>query len=407
MGSAVSANVGRPMTEGAGTVRPIHVATLHRPGDLIGGIQKHYTVFAAEARKCGHTVDVLTPFHTPKLLWLVLLGIGKALVGLSKPLHAWWYEYTRLHLLKRALAGHVSSHAPSIIYAQDPVSAEAALHLKARGYPVEVVSAVHFNLSTADEWVGKGYLKRGGWLYRRMLVRDARVLPRLDRLVFVSHFMEQQVRRRLPHAAHVPSRVVPNFVPAPAVTSDAPTRAELISIGTLEPRKNQGFLLDVLACAHARGHRYRLTLAGDGPARGELQAKAKALRLDAFVTFLGTLPDAAAALGQHLVYVHAARMENLPLVLIEALAAGRPAFAAPVGGVPEVFRHGAEGFYWSLDDPGGAAEALIAVLEDKTLYDNLAAAARMRHARHFSVGAVQDELLAAVTGRAPGERAGR
>ncbi len=389
------------MTEHAATVKPIYIATLHRPGDLIGGIQKHYTVFAAEARKCGYTVEVLTPFHAPKLLWFLLLGIGKALARLNKPLHAWWYEYTRLQLLKYVLTRRVSRHTPSIIYAQDPVSAEAALHLKARGYPVEVVSAVHFNLSTADEWVGKGYVKLGGPLYRRMLARDARVLPRLDRLVFVSEFMKEQVARRLPQLTRVPSRVVPNFVPAPAATPDAPLQAELITIGTLEPRKNQGFLLDVLACVHARGYRYRLTLAGDGPLRGALQAKTRALGLEPFVTFSGTLPDAASALEHHLIYVHAARMENLPLVLIEALAAGRPVVAAPVGGVPEVYRHGIEGFYWSLSDPEAAAEALTSILEDGALYSKLAAAARERHARHFSVGAVQDKLLAAVTIGAP------
>lgn len=389
------------MTECAETTKPIYIATLHRPGDLIGGIQKHYTVFAAEARKCGYTVDVLTPFHAPKPSWLLLLGVGKALAHLSRPLHAWWYEYTRLQLLKRVLAGHVPRREPSIIYAQDPVSAEAALRLKARGYPVEVVSAVHFNLSTADEWVGKGYLKFGGLLYRRMLARDARVLPRLDRLVFVSDFMRQQVAQRLPQLTRVPSRVVPNFVPAPAAAPDAPLRGELISIGTLEPRKNQGFLLDVLAHAHARGYRYRLTLAGDGPLRGALQAKTRALGLEPFVTFSGTLPDAASALAHHLVYVHAARMENLPLVLIEALAAGRPVVAAPVGGVPEVYGHGVEGFYWSPDDPKAAAGALIALLEDGALYRRLATAAKARHAQHFSVGAVQDKLLAAITGSPP------
>lgn len=389
------------MTERPATTKPIYVATLHRPGDLIGGIQKHYTVFAAEARKCGCTVEVLTPFHTPKLLWFLLLGIGKALAHLSRPLHAWWYEYTRLQLLKYVLARHVPRHAPSIIYAQDPVSAEAALHLKTRGYPVEVVSAVHFNLSTADEWAGKGYLKLGGLLYRRMLARDARVLPQLDRLVFVSEFMKEQVARRLPQLRQVPSWVVHNFVPISVNAADALPEIDLIAIGTLEPRKNQTFLLDVLAQTHARGHRYRLTIIGSGPDREKLQATAGLLGIGRYVTFCGPSSDAAQLLGKHRALVHAAHMESFGIVLIEALAAGKPVFAAPVGGVPEVYRHGVEGLYWSLDDSETAAAALISVLENRPLYDKLAAAARERHARHFSVAAVQDKLLAAVTGGLP------
>ena len=390
--------VTKSVTEPGSAAKPIYIATLHRPGDLIGGIQKHYTVFAAEAHKRGYSATVLTPFHAPKALWFPLFGLGKALAYVSKPLHAWWYEYTRLGLLKRVLAARVSRQTASVIYAQDPVSAEAALSLRARGYPVEVVSAVHFNLSTADEWAGKGYLEPGGLRYRRMLARDARVLPQLDRLVFVSQFMARRVAERLPQLSEVSQWVVPNFVPYPPSAPNTPLQAELISVGTLEPRKNQLFLLEVLARLHARGYPYRLTLVGDGPLRHDLRSKARALGLDAFVTLLGNLPDAAGIIRQHRVYLHAAKMENLPLVLIEALAAGKPVFAAPVGGIPEVFSDGVEGYYWSLDDPDAAATKLIRVLEDRAHYEALSKAARERHAQHFSTDAVQNKLMSAVLG---------
>lgn len=387
------------MTRPADPAKPIYVATLHRPGDVLGGIQKHYSIFATEARRRGLSVEILTPFHAPKALWFSLFGTGKALSRASKPLHAWWYETTRLQLLKRVLAGRISPITPAVIYAQDPVSAEAALFLRQQGYPVEIVSAVHFNLSTADEWAGKGYLTREHPLYRRMLARDARVLPEVDRLVFVSQFMQQQVQARLPELGVVPSWVIPNFVPAPAETTEL--AADLITIGTLEPRKNQGFLLHVLHHAHQQGYRYRLSIVGDGPSRAELQALAKALDLEQHVTFFGARPGAAEMLGQHRVYVHGARMESFGIVLAEALAAGKPVFAAPVGGVPEVFSDGTEGHYWSLDDPKAAAARLIRVLEDPALYRQMAAAARIRHATHFSPETVQEKLLEAVLGTSP------
>lgn len=382
--------------------KPIFVATLHRPGDLLGGIQKHYSVFAAEAGRCGHPVVVLTPFHAPKALWFSLFGAGKVLAHASGPLHARWYESTRLALLKRVLEAHVPRSTPSVVYAQDPVSTEAALFLKQRGYPVEVVSAVHFNVSTADEWVGKGYLSAEHPRYRQMLARDARVLPRADRLVFVSRFMQRLVQARVPELRNVPSWVVPNFVPAPARAAGSEPKAEpeadLITVGTLEPRKNQAFLLRVLRCAHDRGYPYRLSVVGDGPSRADLQSLAETLGLAASVTFLGARPDAAELLGLHRAYVHAARMESFGIVLVEALAAALPVFAAPVGGVPEVFCDGVEGHYWSLDDPEAAAARLTGVLEDRALYQRLAHAARARHAAYFSPGAVQERLLGAVLG---------
>jgi glycosyltransferase involved in cell wall biosynthesis len=56
-------------------------------------------------------------------------------------------------------------------------------------------------------------------------------------------------------------------------------------------------------------------------------------------------------------------MENLPVAILEALAAGLPVLAGPVGGIPEIFTDGTEGRYWDLDDPVGAAASLIDVME--------------------------------------------
>lgn len=386
------------MTKRKTTAKPIYVATLHRPDDLLGGIQKHIHVFAGEARQRGIPVEILTPFHAPRVIWFLLFGAGKVFAYVNKPFYAWWYERTRLDLLRRVLLRRVSRTVPSIIYAQDPVSTEAALALRRRGYPVEIVSVVHFNLSTAEEWVGKGYLVRGGRLYQRMLDRDARVLPHVDRLVFVSNFMKEQVTARIPAVAEVPSWVVPNFVPSVQALLSEPITTELITIGTLEPRKNHAFIFQVLYRAHQRGYPYKLTVVGSGVLSDELKLLAKNLGLENHITFLGAVSNASSLLRQYLVYVHAARMENLPIVLLEALAAGVPTCVAPVGGIPEVFSDGVEGVYWDLEDPDSATDLLIQVLENPDLYARMAKAAAARHAAHFSTEVVQEKLMEAVFG---------
>jgi glycosyltransferase involved in cell wall biosynthesis len=58
-------------------------------------------------------------------------------------------------------------------------------------------------------------------------------------------------------------------------------------------------------------------------------------------------------------------MESQGIVLLEAMRAAVPVFAAPVGGIPEVFDDGQEGLYLNLDDPRDAAEKLISILEDQ------------------------------------------
>jgi glycosyltransferase involved in cell wall biosynthesis len=375
----------------------VYVATLHRPWGTLGGIQTHVHLFTAAARQREIAVDVLSPFYAPVPLVYTLFGAGKALKLITKAGHAWWYDLSHGYLLRWVMRG-VSANRRNIIYAQDPISAEAALQLRDRGFPVEVVLAVHENRSRAHEWVGLGAIAPGGRLYRSMLRRDARVVPRVDRLIFVSQFMENDTLERIPAAARVPRWVIPNSGVAALDANDKALSAELITIGTLEPRKNQEFLLRVLAHARNMGASYRLTIVGDGILRRRLSSLAKELGVAGLVSFRGAVSNAATLLSEHLVYVHAAKIENLGIALIEALASGKPILAAPVGGVAEVFRDGVEGMYWNLDDPEGAARLLIRVLNEPGLYRRLSEAGRDRYLQSFTPEVIMKRLIAAVLG---------
>jgi glycosyltransferase involved in cell wall biosynthesis len=178
--------------------------------------------------------------------------------------------------------------------------------------------------------------------------------------------------------------------------------ADILSIGTLEPRKNQIFLLKVLAHAKRLGHIYTLTMIGRGPSLNELQEHAIQLGIETQVQFPGRIDGAARLLPRHRVYAHAAIVENLPITLVEALAAGRPIFAPAVGGIPEVFADGREGVYWDLEDEEAAAEKLIAVLEDSALYQKLSRAAHERYEEAFSPTVLVPQWLHAILAKQGG-----
>jgi hypothetical protein len=57
---------------------------------------------------------------------------------------------------------------------------------------------VHFNVSQADEWLGKGMLREGDSVWRGIRKLEAQVLPKLDGLVFVSRFMRDVLMARIP-----------------------------------------------------------------------------------------------------------------------------------------------------------------------------------------------------------------
>ena len=94
-----------------------------------------------------------------------------------------------------------------------------------------------------------------------------------------------------------------------------------------------------------------------------LEQQARQLGVAAQVRFLGYQPEAARFIRGSKVFLLSSKMENLPIVLLEALRAGVPVFAAKVGGIPEVFDEGREGYYLNLDDPRDAALKLISVLD--------------------------------------------
>jgi glycosyltransferase involved in cell wall biosynthesis len=215
----------------------------------------------------------------------------------------------------------------------------------------------------------------------------------LDGIVYLSDFVRQAVTRDIPATAKVPSLLVPNFIKPSAEASPQHPSGDLINIGTLEPRKNQEFLLRVLAEAARLGKRYRLTLVGDGPDRRRLETLSMELGVASQVTFLGRQLAAVRFLPAHRVYSHSATMENMPIALIEALSCGMPILAAPVGGVPEVFRDGVEGCYWSLDNPAESAATLVKLLENPTTLQKMSEAARHRFETHFDEKTVGARLM--------------
>ena len=146
------------------------------------------------------------------------------------------------------------------------------------------------------------------------------------------------------------------------------------------------------------GYPYRLTLVGDGPLKKELETLASRLGLARHVKFAGYVPAAAKLLPRYKAYVHAARMESLGIILLEALASRRPVLAAPLGGIPEVFSDGIEGFSWDLDNPLQAARHLIRLLEDEALYERMSGAAYARYETCFMPPVVGPRLLEAVLG---------
>jgi len=242
----------------------------------------------------------------------------------------------------------------------------------------------HFNVSQADEWVGKGLIANGSRIYRSIQLFEAEVLPKLDGLVFVSSFMQQELNKRIPVIGKVPFAVVPNFLPDPGEPEIRQPIRDLISIGTLEARKNQQYLLEIIAALQESGYPLTLTIVGDGPDRSMLEDKARTLNIDKLVYFAGFVSNAAVQIGLHRACIHVATIENLPITLIEAMARGRPIFAAAVGGVPEVLGDGVAGLTLPLNDAQLAARMVAQAIGNQEWMIKTGIAGRERFLQEYA-----------------------
>jgi glycosyltransferase involved in cell wall biosynthesis len=127
-----------------------------------------------------------------------------------------------------------------------------------------------------------------------------------------------------------------------------------------------------------------------------LENLAKELGIADSVRFLGFQPNAAEYMHGHRIYAHAALLENLPITLLEALSHSLPILAPAVGGIPEVFIDGQQGYYWPLDNLEFATTKLCQILEDQLTYAKCSAEARNRFDTYFSEYVLADTWLAAL-----------
>lgn len=160
------------------------------------------------------------------------------------------------------------------------------------------------------------------------------------------------------HVVHCGVRV--GFRPARAPRSPGPLR--ILAIGRLAAVKGFPILLEAVRGLTGRGVPWTLRIAGDGPERSELEALASRLGIDKSVEFLGPVapPVIQGELQKADVLAQSSFLEGIPVVLMEAMAAGVPVIATRVGGVPELIEDRVSG---RLARPG-CAEAVEALLHE-------------------------------------------
>lgn len=192
----------------------------------------------------------------------------------------------------------------------------------------------------------------------------ARKMERAAFTVAVSSYGRSQVCRWLPHEAWDRVKVVhcgidPEAFPEPGPMPEGGLR--LVNIGRLSEQKGQLILMPVMG--RVAGADVHLTLIGDGELRGALEAEISARGLGGQVTLAGwqTEEEVRDALAGCHALVLPSFAEGLPMVIMEAMAAGRPVIATYVAGIPELVQDGVTGWLVPAGDDAALAEAVMAL----------------------------------------------
>lgn len=161
-------------------------------------------------------------------------------------------------------------------------------------------------------------------------------------------------------------------------------RPTVVMVSVLRSGKGHEMLFRAIPALRSRIPGVSVKIVGGGESEAELRRAAAPLAET--VEFVGQMyDDLPTALWAADALVLPSRAEGLPIVLIEAAAAGLPSVATDVGGCAEVVLEGETGYLVDRDDDAALADRLARILDDPEAARRMGAAARAMAAREFSL----------------------
>jgi phosphatidyl-myo-inositol alpha-mannosyltransferase len=349
-----------------------------------GGVTEHVHNSAVELRRRGHEVTIVTSRFRGAAGCDRAAGIERVGHNVMVPFNRAFVDLTVGVGLRRDLRRLLRAYDFDVLHVHCPHAPTLPLIAiqEARGVVVGTFHSTTGRSLLQDTF--RGYL--------------GRVVGRLDERIAVSRTAEASSRLYFPGDYHV----IPNGVDVDRFHPDRlpferwrdPSRVNLLFVGRLDPRKGLQYLLAAMprVVEHTRG-RARLLIVGDSYLRGRFAAQvAPAWR--AHVHFLGHVPAAdlprwyatadifvSPALGH----------ESFGIVLIEAMAAGRPVVAADIPGYRSVIVPGENAEAFPPGDTASLTRALVALIDDPARRAQLAQRGRAR-ALEFAWPRVTDQI---------------
>ena len=351
-----------------------------------GGVTEHVHNTAAELRRRGHDVTIITGRFPDRRETDPGAGVERVGTNVLVPFNRAFVDLTVGFGLRRRMRRLLRAYDFDLVHVHNPTAPTLPL--------LAVEEARCAKVGTFHSTAGRTFLQD---TFREWLGRS---VSRLDARIAVSRTAEASARIYYPGDYWViPNGVdVERFHPElqPFERWRDPVHVNLLFVGRLDPRKGVHHLLAAMPEVIERtGGRARLLIVGDSYLRPRFEARVPP-SFRGHIRFLGAVPSAELprwyATGD--VFVSpASSNESFGVVLFEAMAAGRPVVASDIPGYRSVIHPGENAEAFPPGDVASLARVLVRLIEDLARRALLAQRGRAR-ALEFAWPRVTDQIEA-------------
>jgi len=265
----------------------------------------------------------------------------------------------------------IAERKPALIHAQFGLGGALALPI-AQHAKLPLVVTFHGGDATKDKHFGTRPLLPTIFQRRRGAMVEA-----AHTILCVSHFVRDRLIVRGFPAEKLVTHYLGIDIPTEVVLPPAGVSGTVLFVGRLVEKKGVDTLIDAMSILRQTAPGLDLSVIGDGPARGDLESRAKQAGIK--VQFHGWLDakKVQAAMRRALLLAVPSRTagsgdsEGLPTVIMEAMALGVPVVATRHAGIPEIVSDKVTGLLVPEADPGALAQAILALKNDPDLANRL------------------------------------
>ncbi len=336
-----------------------------------GGVNTHISNLALHLAKMGHQVKILAPCSNKKRLSNTqdLIPLGKTIPypsngSMARITLSWW--------LVPKVKSILDEERFDIIHFHEPLFPSLPWMVLPQSHSINVATFHAYYERSIGYWFWKPLCK---WFYNKL---DGKIAVSEPAMRFVSKYFPDDYR------------VIPHGVDLERFSAEIPPiedlcdgKLNILFVSRLEERKGIGYLLKAFRMVKEEIPQSRLIVVGPG---NDWQYKdwvnAVELKDVVFVGYAsyGDLPRYYRTAD--IFCIPAVGQESFGIVLLEAMAANKPIVASNIAGYADVVTHGVEGLLVPPKDEQALAQALLSLLNDQALRQQMGSQGRSKAELH-------------------------